>query len=66
MNKYTFEFYGRFKNAIGIDYRHTAIVKANTEQEARLKLYDTHEHIHMCKLVRFHASGTYDDTKEGD
>ena len=38
-------FVGREKGAIGINYRINLHVEAANEDEARLKLYDTHEHI---------------------
>lgn len=43
--KYTFQFMGRLIGALGIKTIHTVTVDADTEEAARLKLYDTHEHI---------------------
>ena len=45
MNTYKIVFYGRLNGAIGICYSITETVQADTEEEARLKLYDKYEHI---------------------
>lgn len=45
MNKYTFVFRGKRVGAIGAFGEFTVTVEAENETAARLKLYDTHEHI---------------------
>ena len=45
MKKYKFEFTGRLIGAIGITYLCTKEVYADSIEQAKLKLYDTHEHI---------------------
>lgn len=52
MNKYTFSFYGKLAGAIGISYMHTVTVEAKTQEEAELKLYETHDHIQQCQCVK--------------
>ena len=47
MNTYKIVFYGRLNGAIGARYFITEIVQADTKEEARLKLYDKYEHIHV-------------------
>ncbi len=42
-------FNGRTAGAIGITYPITDTVEADTEEEARLKLYDKYEHITQFK-----------------
>lgn len=46
MNRYRLAFYGRRVNALGISEFHVIDVEAEDEEKARLKAYDTHEHIH--------------------
>jgi hypothetical protein len=43
--KYQLVFYGRKVGAIGIMYWITVTIEASSEDEARIKIYDTHEHI---------------------
>ena len=43
--KYTAHFIGKNKGPIGILQRFKVVVEADNEDDARLKLYDTHEHI---------------------
>ena len=45
MKTYYFEIVGRLVGAIGIVEHHNIEVRANSYDEAVLKLYDTHEHI---------------------
>ena len=45
--KYLAEFRGRLRGAIGILGIHQAVVIGEDESEARLKLYDSHEHISL-------------------
>lgn len=49
--KYKIKFIGRQIGAIGKFYNHTVIVEANSEEEARLKLYDKFEHISMTETI---------------
>ena len=49
---YHIEFYGRECHAIGITYLCKKSVRAWTQEEAVLKLYDTHEHIHNVRVVK--------------
>lgn len=51
MKTYRIEFNGREKNAIGVTYRIVKEVRATDEQAARLKLYETHEHILVSSIV---------------
>lgn len=41
--RFTLTFYGRVKGAIGINYTITTVVEADDCEDAKLKLYDTHE-----------------------
>ncbi len=50
MKTYKIQFTGRLKNAIGKTYGHTITVKAESEETARLKIYDTHEHASNIKI----------------
>jgi hypothetical protein len=43
--KWKLDFVGRKVGAIGIRYPITITVEAESANEARLKAYDTHEHI---------------------
>ena len=46
MQRYTYRFWGRVKGALGVHYKiTTAVVEAESEEKASLKLYDTYEHI---------------------
>lgn len=51
MKKYKATFTGREVNAIGIFYKIETITEGNTEDEARLKLYEKYEHIQELKLI---------------
>jgi len=54
MKKYEFQFTGRENGAIGrIDNFYHLFVKAETPHEAKLKLYDTHEHISVKKCTEY-------------
>jgi hypothetical protein len=48
MNTYEFTFTGRRKDAIGVPTNHVARRQGNTEDEARIALYNEFEHIHTC------------------
>lgn len=52
MNRYTLAFNARTIGALGIwsDYQRT--VDAPTEDAARLRLYETHEHISGVRVVK--------------
>lgn len=43
--RYTARFNGRFKGAIGIFHNHVAEVEGENEEQARINLYNTHDHI---------------------
>lgn len=49
---YHIEFLGRECNAIGIVYFCVRKVRAWTQDDAILKLYETHEHIHDVRVVK--------------
>ena len=51
-NEKTFSitFIGRENGAIGISSTHTKTVTAENFEAARLKLYDTHEHIRVTAV----------------
>ena len=51
MYKFTIEFYGRTKGAIGIFYTIRDSVEAETKEKAILKLYDKYEHIQQTKFI---------------
>jgi len=57
MNRYTFAFTGRAKGAIGVFHGCTQTVEAETREAAELKLYDTHDHVHLPSLIDFWAPG---------
>jgi hypothetical protein len=48
--KYHASFVGRLLGAIGIFYRCNVVVEGNDEEDARLNLSKTHEHISMLSL----------------
>jgi hypothetical protein len=50
MKSYKIQFTGRLKNAIGKTYSQTITVTAESEEAARLKIYDTHEHASNVKV----------------
>ena len=45
MTRYRFDIHARLKGAIGLCYDHVVETEGETVDEAKLKLYDTHEHI---------------------
>ncbi len=49
---YTFRFYGREKSSLGVCSQHIVTVSAMSHDEAYMRLYETHEHITHCVLVR--------------
>ena len=51
MYKFTIEFYGRTKGAIGSFYTIRDSVEAETKEKAILKLYDKYEHIQQVKFI---------------
>ena len=48
---YTYRFEGVLLGALGVRAVWTQTVLATTQEEARLKLYETHEHISGCILL---------------
>lgn len=50
MQKYKFYFEGRKNNAIGKKQKFTLIIEALNFEAAKLKIYDTHEHIRILKV----------------
>lgn len=48
--KYKFLFMGVKIGAIGKKQKFTVITQGNTFDEAKLKLYETHEHIYILKV----------------
>jgi hypothetical protein len=50
--KYTAHFIGKNKGAIGILQKFIVVVEADNEDDARLKLYDTHEDIRQCVFIK--------------
>lgn len=51
MKTYKIQFFGRRIGALGVSSWHTVTVAAETPEAARLKLYDTHEHIERCIIA---------------
>ena len=51
MYKFTIEFHGCTKGAIGIFYTIRDSVEAETKEKAILKLYDKYEHIQQTKFI---------------
>jgi hypothetical protein len=49
---FTAHIYGRRKGAIGCFQNFVVTVDAKNEDDARLKLYDTHQDIIRCIIVR--------------
>lgn len=50
-NKYTFKFLAVLIGSIGKKrYKHTVTIYAETEADARLKLYETYEHIFIYSV----------------
>lgn len=50
IHRYRITFYGRLKNAIGVDYQITAEREGENFEAARLALYDEYEHVHVLKF----------------
>lgn len=55
---YQANFNGRLVGAIGISYAHTVNLWAKNKGEARLKLYNTHDHIKYLSLTPLLSVGT--------
>jgi hypothetical protein len=51
LRKFKFRFVGREKGAIGIFYEIHKDVEAFNLEDARLKLYDTHEHVQQLVQI---------------
>ncbi len=51
-NTYQVSFLGRTKNALGIVHDCSVQVYANNEEQVKLKLYDTHEHISNIAITK--------------
>jgi hypothetical protein len=49
---YIAHFIGKNKGAIGVLQNHRVAVEAPNEEAARLKLYETHDHILQCVFIR--------------
>ena len=49
-NKYTFKILAVLIGSIGKRYKHTVTIEAETEADAKLKLYDTYEHIFIYSV----------------
>ena len=49
-NKYTFEILAVLNGSIGKRCKHTVTIQAETEADAKLKLYDTYEHISIYSV----------------
>lgn len=49
-NKYTFEILAVLIGSIGKRYKYTVTIDAETEADAKLKLYDTYEHIYIYSV----------------
>jgi hypothetical protein len=49
--KYRLEFMGRTVGAIGIRYPISVTLDASSESEARIKIYDTHDHISDLRVT---------------
>jgi hypothetical protein len=50
MKNFKIQFTGKQKNAIGKSYKITETVEAENIDNAKLKLYDNYEHIHVLKV----------------
>lgn len=50
MKKFTFNFLGRKNGSIGKRLKFTVTTEAEKFDDALMKLYDTHEHIHVLKV----------------
>ena len=49
-NKYTFNILAVLSGSIGKRCKYTVTTEAETEEAAKLKLYDTHEHIFIYSV----------------
>ena len=69
---YRARFIGKLLGAIGISYAHDVRVEAPNPEAARLKLYETHAHIHRLELedetarARVHAQAYAADRVKND
>jgi len=52
MNKYTIKFNGRLVGAIGIFQDFYLTVSAESQDQAILKLYATHDHIRVIEVIQ--------------
>ena len=53
-NKYTFKILAVLIGSIGKRCKHTVTIETETEADAKLKLYDTYEHIFICSVNGTH------------
>ena len=60
MKKYTFKILAVKNGSIGKRKKFTVITEAKNFDDARLKLYDTHEHIHVLKVNGKPVDKNYD------
>ncbi len=51
LHRYRVTFQGRERGAIGLMYTYTVEVEAYDEAGARLKVYDTHEHLMHVEIT---------------
>lgn len=52
MNQYKIIFIGRLNGAIGITYKITKEISAESEEAATLKLYESYEHIRVISITK--------------
>jgi hypothetical protein len=50
VSRYAFRFHGRLNGALGVSGIHNVEVEAETEEAARLRLYETHEHVSVLTV----------------
>lgn len=50
MQKYKFTFLGVINGSIGKRYKYTVTTESENFESAKLKLYDTHEHIQILSV----------------
>jgi hypothetical protein len=50
MKSYSISFVGRPIGALGVEQRHTVEVEAEDTEAAKLKLYESYEHIHLGSI----------------
>jgi hypothetical protein len=55
--KFIATFQGRKRGAAGIVYTHHVIVGGDDVDQARARLYDTHEHIHNLVMKEVNQPG---------